>query len=219
MAISIGSKLFYNASIAAPATSKMPVRAPVSADRRSAADRQAAELLLALSRLARELRHDESPTMASLRERGLLAPRHAAALAVIALDGPLTVSELAERVGLALSTASLLVSQLADAGVVERREDETDRRRTVVSVAPDLRPESEAALEARLAPLRTAVVRMGAARARAMLEGLDILAEAVSPSDASRRCASGSAAAGSSPAAPPRSAIKAAPAAGTESPQ
>jgi DNA-binding MarR family transcriptional regulator len=119
-------------------------------------------------------------------ERAGLAPRHLAAFAVVALAGPLTVSDLAARAGLALSTASLLVTQLADAGLVERREDEGDRRRTVVSVAPAYRAESEAVLEEKLAPLREAVLRMGPVRAKATLEGLAILAEVVSPRDGHR---------------------------------
>jgi DNA-binding MarR family transcriptional regulator len=104
------------------------------------------------------------------------------AFAVVALDGPLTVTELASREGLALSTASLLVTQLGEAGLVERHEDTTDRRRTVVSVAPRHRRESEAVLESKLAPLRRALVRMGPERAAAMLEGLSVLVEEVTGS-------------------------------------
>ncbi len=143
---------------------------------------------MALGRVARGLRHDDRrSTLREMVECGGLAPRHLGAFAVVALAGPLTVSELAEREGLALSTASLLVTQLADAGLVERREDAGDRRRTVVSVAPAYQAESEAVLEEKLAPLRDAVVRMGPVRAKAMLEGLAILAEVVSPRGGHRR--------------------------------
>jgi DNA-binding MarR family transcriptional regulator len=139
---------------------------------------QAAELLLAFTRLARERR--DSPTsrrFAALVKEGVLAPRHFHAFALVTLDGPLTVSELAERDGCALSTASLLVTQLADAGLVVRAEDPADRRRTVVSVAPAYRRESREALEAKLAPMRRALRRMGPRTARAMLEGLAVLTE------------------------------------------
>src|SRR5271154_5047346 len=84
-----------------------------------------------------------------LIQSGFLAPRHLGAFAIIALEGPLSVSELAERGSFALSTTSLLVTQLAEAELVERHEDETDRRRTVVSVAPNYRRMSEEVLEAR----------------------------------------------------------------------
>jgi DNA-binding MarR family transcriptional regulator len=113
------------------------------------------------------------------------------AFAVVALDGPMTVSELASREGLALSTASLLVTQLGEAGLVERHEDTTDRRRTVVSVAPRHRGESQAVLESKLAPMRRAIARMGPGRAEAMLEGLRILVDEVTgPEDAGDRTGS-----------------------------
>lgn len=139
----------------------------------------ARQLLLAFSRLLRGKRQ-EGDLPVQLREmvhRGELAPRHLAALAIVVLEGPLTVTELAHREGLALTTASLLVSQLAEAGLVERREDAVDRRRTVVSVAPEHRQESAAVLEARLAPLRRALDRMGPERAAVLLEGLEIVTE------------------------------------------
>ena len=91
----------------------------------------------------------------------------------------MSVSALASREGLALSTASLLVTQLSQAGLVERREDAHDRRRTVVSVAPAYRRDSEAALESKLAPLRRALERMGSRRATALLQGLAILVEEI----------------------------------------
>jgi DNA-binding MarR family transcriptional regulator len=146
-----------------------------------AGDDQAVALLLALGRLLRGHRHGEGLPR-RLRARfanGALAPRHVGALAVVALYGPLTVSELASREGLALSTASLLVTQLSEAGLVERSEDPDDRRRTVVSVAPAFRRESLAALESKLAPIRRALVRMGTRRATAMLEGLAVLVEEI----------------------------------------
>ena len=151
---------------------------------RPASDDQATALLLALGRLLRGHRHGEGMPrrLKELFEGGSLAPRHVGALAVVALYGPLTVSELAGREGLALSTASLLVTQLSQAGLVERSEDAEDRRRTVVSVAPAFRRESEAALESKLAPIRRALARMGTRRATATLEGLEVLVEEITGS-------------------------------------
>ena len=114
---------------------------------------------------------------------GVLAPRHLGAFAVITMKGPISISELAARAGFALSTTSLLVTQLAEVGLVERHEDALDRRRTVVSIAPRYRRVSEAVLEARLAPLRRAVARMGPQRARALVEGLEMVAEEVTACD------------------------------------
>lgn len=122
--------------------------------------------------------------MEELLRSGLLAPRHLAAFAVIAIKGPLTISDLANHEGLALSTASLLVTQLFDAGLVDRSEDAADRRRTLVSIAPNHLSESQAVLRSKLAPLRRALDRMGPSRAKAMIEGMHILAEEIACDDA-----------------------------------
>ncbi|WP_424535879.1 MarR family winged helix-turn-helix transcriptional regulator [Sphaerisporangium viridialbum] len=64
-----------------------------------------------------------------------LAPRHLSLLAYLLFDGPLTVNELAGRLEVAPATVSLMVGDLSRKGVVERREDDADRRRTIVSIA------------------------------------------------------------------------------------
>jgi DNA-binding MarR family transcriptional regulator len=141
---------------------------------------QAAELLLSFMRLARGPRDHSLPApLRDLIDSGALAPRHVSVFAVIALEGPLAVSELAGRVGLALSTTSLLVTQLADAGLVVRTEDPGDRRRTVVSIEPAHHRESLHVLESRLTPLRRALDRMGPERAAALLEGMEVVAAEV----------------------------------------
>jgi DNA-binding MarR family transcriptional regulator len=66
---------------------------------------------------------------------GPLTPRHVAALEQLR-DGPVTVGELAGRLGLTLSTVSGVLADLDRAGLVERRADPADRRRTLVEVAP-----------------------------------------------------------------------------------
>jgi DNA-binding MarR family transcriptional regulator len=147
----------------------------------STEDEQAVEMLLAFARMARNPRDASAlpDHVEELVKSGYLAPRHVGLLTLIALLGPLSVSQLAERAGFALSTTSLLVTQLAEVDLVERTESELDRRRTVVSIAPRYRRESEAVAESRLAPLRRAIARMGPERSRAMLEGLAVLADEV----------------------------------------
>ena len=49
--------------------------------------------------------------------------------------GPATVSELARRTELSTAHASLVVGELARAGLVDRDHDERDRRRIVVSLS------------------------------------------------------------------------------------
>jgi len=70
--------------------------------------------------------------------RGLdLAPRHLALLAYLQYEGPLTVSQLADRLEVAPTTVSLMVGDLSRNGVLTREEDDTDRRRRIVAIAPD----------------------------------------------------------------------------------
>jgi DNA-binding MarR family transcriptional regulator len=146
-----------------------------------AADEEAFEFLLAFTRLARGTRHDEDvpSRVRALVGEGVLARRHLTAFAIVAMHGPLSVTQLARREGCATTTASLVATQLADAGLIERREDAQDRRKTVISIAPSYLQDSRTVLEARLAPLRRAMERMGPDRARIVMEGLAILAEEI----------------------------------------
>lgn len=94
--------------------------------------------------------------------RGLaLAPRHLSLLACLLLDGPMGVNDLAARLEVAPTTVSLMVGDLGRQGILERREDEADRRRRIVAITPARLP----AIEAWLAP--------GAAAWRAALGPLD----------------------------------------------
>ncbi|WP_433513420.1 MarR family winged helix-turn-helix transcriptional regulator [Nonomuraea sp. CA-143628] len=65
-----------------------------------------------------------------------LAPRHLSLLAYLQYDGCLTVSQLAERLEIAPTTVSLMVGDLSRRGVLTREEDDADRRRRVVAIAP-----------------------------------------------------------------------------------
>jgi DNA-binding MarR family transcriptional regulator len=62
-------------------------------------------------------------------------PRHLSLLANLVFDGPMGVNQLAARLEVVPATVSLMVGELSRRGVVERREDEADRRRTIVSIA------------------------------------------------------------------------------------
>ncbi|MFF0454559.1 MarR family transcriptional regulator [Nocardia africana] len=64
-----------------------------------------------------------------------LAPRHLSLLTYVLFDGPLTVNELARRLEVAPTTVSLMIGDLSRQGVLERRTDDKDRRRTLVAIA------------------------------------------------------------------------------------
>ena len=77
---------------------------------------------------------------AALREAGQLGQRHVGMLIMLAIGGPLSVSELAQRSGMTVAHASLVVGELARAGLVTREHDERDRRRILVSLSEVARP-------------------------------------------------------------------------------
>lgn len=65
-----------------------------------------------------------------------LAPRHLSLLGYLVFDGPMPVNALAERLEVAPTTVSLMVGDLSRQGILERRADDADRRRTIVAIAP-----------------------------------------------------------------------------------
>jgi DNA-binding MarR family transcriptional regulator len=96
---------------------------------------------------------------------------------MLSLEGDLTVGELAERVGLAPATTSMLANELNRAGLLERREDDRDRRRTILSVPAEHRAVIEGHARRRIAPLQRALDRLGGRGSEQLLEALSILAE------------------------------------------
>ncbi|REE96254.1 MarR family winged helix-turn-helix transcriptional regulator [Thermomonospora umbrina] len=74
-----------------------------------------------------------------------LAPRHLSLLAYLLFDGEMTVNALADRLEVAPTTVSLMASDLSRQGVLERRADPRDRRRTIVAITDE--PETRAAIE------------------------------------------------------------------------
>jgi DNA-binding MarR family transcriptional regulator len=82
-----------------------------------------------------------------------LTGRHGGVLAQLSAGQPISVTELARRMGVSLSTASELVGDLARAGLVERRQDPTNRRRTLAGLAEPHRAAVQAFVAQRAGPL------------------------------------------------------------------
>jgi DNA-binding MarR family transcriptional regulator len=110
-------------------------------------------------------------------ESGSLGPRHVPVLMTVTFMGELSVSQIAERIGLSLATTSLMVGELAREGLVERAEDERDRRRTIVRLHPDYRAVMDGWAEARFAPVGRALGRMSPTAHRHLVDGLRAIAE------------------------------------------
>jgi DNA-binding MarR family transcriptional regulator len=115
--------------------------------------------------------------MRDAMERSSLGRRHATALLAVAASEPIGVSELARRLGLLLSSTSTMVGELSRAGLLERTEDERDRRRTIVRVHEDYRDAMEGWLEVAIAPFRTALERLSPEARMHFMEGWRILHE------------------------------------------
>ncbi len=102
--------------------------------------------------LAWRARRDAIPDV--LRQAGRLGERHIAALISLAIAGPATVSELAQRLQMTIAHASLVVGELATAGLVDREHAEHDRRLIIVSLSEAAKPAVAQMRDRNAAPLR-----------------------------------------------------------------
>jgi DNA-binding MarR family transcriptional regulator len=105
--------------------------------------RHIARLAPLLPQLGIALRRRRGELPEALKQAGGLGERHIAALVSLAVAGPAAVSELAERIDMTLAHASLVVGELADAGLIEREHDPHDRRRVIVSLSQTAMPAVE----------------------------------------------------------------------------
>jgi DNA-binding MarR family transcriptional regulator len=93
-----------------------------------------------MPQLAFALRRRRGEVPSALKRAGRLGDRHISVLVSLAVAGQATVSELAGRMDMTIAHASLVVGELADAGLVKRDHDERDRRRIIVSLAEAAKP-------------------------------------------------------------------------------
>jgi DNA-binding MarR family transcriptional regulator len=145
-------------------------------------DETAEELHRLLNHVVRGLRRQGPPPRelrAAFRAAGL-GPRHVGVLAHLAAEGPMTVGELAERLRVSLAHASLMAGALTRAGLAERREDERDRRRTIVAVSERYAEPIREWLRARVEPLRRVLGELSPDERQALLRALRLLDEQLS---------------------------------------
>ena len=138
-----------------------------------------AEFALLLGATTRNLK-SAGPPPAALRDalqRAGLGPRHMQTLLMVALAGPLSVTELSERLGLQLSTTSTMIGELSRSRLLERVEDDNDRRRTIIHLQVEYRGELESWLQRAITPIRAALGRLSPAARAHFMEGWRILHE------------------------------------------
>jgi DNA-binding MarR family transcriptional regulator len=101
----------------------------------------------------------------------------------IVSDEGMSVSTLATRLGVSLATASQVVTDLDNGGLVERFADPSDRRRTLIKIAEDHRALATTILDTRLLPVQRALDRMRPADQRAVVRGLQLISEELEESE------------------------------------
>lgn len=125
------------------------------------------EMILLMPRLmARSKRMPIPPQLQDFA----LTPRHLSLLALLLYDESATIKELAAQLQIASTTVSLMVGDLSRQGILERRDDERDRRRTIVTIADAHRAAIEGWLAAGADAWRTVFAPMSAAE-RALVIG------------------------------------------------
>ncbi len=157
----------------------MTVKSEPKTESAAGVDQDVAEFMSLLTATLRDLK-SAGPRPAEINDAFELAglgKRHMPALLAVAAVGPISVTDLAKRLGLVLSSTSTMVGELSRAGLLERAEDENDRRRTIVRLHEDHREAIDGWLEVALTPVRNALERLSP-RARAdFMEGWRLLQE------------------------------------------
>ncbi|HEY6962529.1 MAG TPA: helix-turn-helix domain-containing protein [Gaiellaceae bacterium] len=136
---------------------------------------QVAELRLLLRRVMRGMWSRRRPALGDES----LGRRHVAVLLHVGAEGERSVGQIAEELGLSLPAASTLARELEERGLLRRREDPADRRRTVVALAPDSAASVQEWLARRSAPLERTLAALDARERDAFLKGLRALGDAL----------------------------------------
>lgn len=103
-----------------------------------------------------------------------LGPRHVAALQQLR-GGEVTVSELANRLGLTLPTVSGVLADLDRAGFVERHPDPADRRRTIVAIIPAQGALIGEWLDSAASPIARVLDKLSPGEQETFLKAMDLL--------------------------------------------
>lgn len=95
-------------------------------------------------------------------------------LAILAEEGPLVIGQIAQRLGIGLSTGGHLVERLVQAGLAERAEDVEDRRRTVARLS---HAGEDMYAQLRIGPrrLQALLQEMDDADLKALLQGINAM--------------------------------------------
>jgi DNA-binding MarR family transcriptional regulator len=134
-----------------------------------------ARLAPLMPQIAMAMRRNRGEVPAELKPAGRAGGRHIAALITLAIAGPMSVSELAQRLNMTVAHASLIVGELADAELVERDKDPGDRRRVIVTLSETAKPALNVMRQRNAAPLIRFLDELGDERASQFIDELELL--------------------------------------------
>jgi DNA-binding MarR family transcriptional regulator len=98
---------------------------------------------------------------------------------VLAAEGPCTVSDVAEDLGIHASNATRLCDRLVRAGLVRRERADDDRRRVLITPTPAGRRLHRRAMEQRREHIEAALAEMTSEERSELVEGLDVFLAAL----------------------------------------
>ncbi|MFP5021826.1 MarR family winged helix-turn-helix transcriptional regulator [Pseudonocardia phyllosphaerae] len=137
-------------------------------------DELASRLRLAVGRLHRRIRIDDSAS---------LPPLQLSTLVTVELNGPLRLSELARQEGVTAPTMSRVLSALDEAGMVLRAPDPHDARGVLISISDDGRDRLREVRSHRTALIGRRLDRLDDAQRAALEAALPALEALIPPDD------------------------------------
>ena len=143
-------------------------------------DADMATMVQLMGRMIRSVKgpagHGHPELIGRIKDAGL-SPRHVPVLFQLVLHGPQPVGVLARHLALNPATVSQLVGELQRGGFVERRPDDRDRRRMIVSLHESHRELVERFAWRRIRPLRMTLEALSPLERRQFLHGWRTLVE------------------------------------------
>jgi DNA-binding MarR family transcriptional regulator len=159
-----------------------------SRDTDQALEESVLELSTLLGSIVRNIKQRADPPPRAFREafeQNGLGPRHMPVMIAVALGEGSSVSEIAKRIGLSVATTSLLAGELSRAGLLERSEDPSDRRRTLVTLHKDHRAVMRRFIRKIVEPMRRTLDCLAPDARASFLEGWRLLAKESAPEQSS----------------------------------
>ena len=153
----------------------------------TSADDEAQQLQADIFRMVTAFRRQRGEFLVNgsltVQSKASIAARHMGAAEKISADGPLTVGALAELLGVDMTTASRIATELEEAEIVQRQRDPGDRRRILLEVAPEHRERINAFMSDLRSPLIRTVKQLSPEELAGFHRGLTLYAEELNAED------------------------------------